>query len=100
MSAKYAAGETQVDAFVEENKDLINKTGPDDVVAKYQQANNLRKRLISTWYGIMILIIVTIMIIGLLVMISSALLNASVFSKVKVGLLVALVIVACFLFYL
>jgi hypothetical protein len=96
----YAAEDKDVQAFVEQNASYVTHLGPDDVLATIGQANTIRKNITSTWYGLLFFVIVCILVVVLMTLSVMSLWGSSIFSKVKVFMLLVIFVVVSFLFYL
>lgn len=95
----YPSTDDDIAQFVSANDDIIHKAGPDHVIAHATNANNIRKKLTSTWYGLIFFILFSIVIIVLIVLSILGLATSSMFSKIKVlMIIIMLVVVWLFMF--
>ena len=96
----YPVTDHDVDNFIKQNKTVIDKVGPDHAMKHFHHANGLRQRMISTWWGFTLFVILCTFFVILVVLCITSLLTSGMFSRIKIILLaVLIVIVWLFMFY-
>ena len=95
----YPATEADIETYVASNASVIAKPGPEQVVSTLNSANEYRKRMTSTWYGLIMFVFGCVIAVVLVVLSLSTLFTASTFSKIKV-LLVTIILVCVWFFML
>jgi hypothetical protein len=89
----YSTDERTMNVFVKHHEGLINTTGPDNVKENFRTVNNFRKKLTSTWYGLLAFILLMLFVIILSVLTVTTMVTSNTFTKIKVLLLVVLLVV-------